>query len=128
MLGLRLDPGSASPIYAQLVVQLAQAVRAGELAPGDALPSVRALAEQLTINPNTVARAYSELAALGLVQGRQGRGFVVVIPRAVFSAAERNRRLDEVLDPVVAAALRLGLDRDSVLAALRRRFDKEGIP
>lgn len=70
----QISIGSDSPIYRQLSEQVRLAVATGKLAMGDPLPSVRALAEELVINPNTVARAYAELARDGLIEARPGRG------------------------------------------------------
>lgn len=79
---LILDPRSPTPPYEQLRGQLAAAVRAGELAPGATLPSIRRLAEDLGLAPNTVARAYRELEADGLVAARGRHGTVVLGPAA----------------------------------------------
>jgi DNA-binding transcriptional MocR family regulator len=70
----RIDPRSPTPLYAQIAGRLRVAVAAGELRAGDALPSVRALASRLRINPATVAQAYRELEQDGTVEMRQGAG------------------------------------------------------
>lgn len=71
---LRLNPSSGVPLYLQLVEQIKHAAEMCLLAPGDQLPSVRALAQELVISPNTVVKAYSELAAEGVIDLRQGSG------------------------------------------------------
>jgi GntR family transcriptional regulator len=76
-LNIVINTGSATPIYKQITDQVRLAVATGKLAIGDQLPSVRALAEELVINPNTVARAYTDLAREGMIESRPGRGVFV---------------------------------------------------
>ncbi|MFV2068078.1 MAG: GntR family transcriptional regulator, partial [Pirellulales bacterium] len=71
---IRISPDDGAPIYLQIVNQIKYLVAAGRYAPGDRLPPVRRLAEQLLVNPNTVARAYRELETAGLISMRQGSG------------------------------------------------------
>jgi len=94
-LHFEVHAGSPSPIYEQIEKQIRREVAAGRLPIGEQLPSVRALAEQLTVNPNTVARAYAELTAEGVIESQQGRGFFVAERRQILSKEERLRRLDE---------------------------------
>jgi DNA-binding transcriptional regulator YhcF (GntR family) len=72
-----ISPGSGSPIFRQIVDQVRLAAATGRLAPGDLLPSVRALAERLLVNPNTVAKAYGELSRDGIIETQQGRGVFI---------------------------------------------------
>ncbi|MCC6929737.1 MAG: GntR family transcriptional regulator [Gemmatimonadaceae bacterium] len=115
----RIDPRSPIPLYAQIAGRLRVAVASGELRPGDALPSVRALAAQLRINPATVAQAYRELEQDGTVEMRQGAGtFVSAIP------TERKRRERAVaarslVRDMISDAFRLGINADE----LRQAFD-----
>jgi GntR family transcriptional regulator len=94
-LHFEVSPGSGEPIYAQIETQIRRSVASGRLKEGDQLPSVRALAEQLTVNPNTVARAYGKLTSEGLVESQPGRGVFVAPRRQMLSTPERERRLDE---------------------------------
>ena len=123
--------GSATPIYRQIVEQVALRVADGTLKEGAALPSVRRLAERLTVNPNTVSRAYGELVQNGTLESRAGRGVFVGRPRPVFSQTELNRRLDAAADALVAAAATAGVPADAlgdaVRAAVERRLKAEGI-
>jgi len=96
-LHFEVTPGSGEPIYVQIEAQIRRAVASGRLREGDQLPPVRTLAEQLTVNPNTVARAYSELTAEGLVESQPGRGVFIAQRRQMLSATERERRLDEAI-------------------------------
>jgi GntR family transcriptional regulator len=81
MIEFHLETRSGVPTYLQLVQQVRQAVRLGILHPGDQLPTVKEVVEQLTINPNTVLRAYRELDLEGLVEGRRGVGTFIVSGR-----------------------------------------------
>lgn len=110
------------PIYRQIVDQVSRAAATGRLRPGDALPSIRVLAETLVINPNTVARAYRDLVAQGAVEARQGVGYVAAERRRILSAEERRRRLDQALDPLVQEALVLDLGTGEIVAALEKRL------
>jgi GntR family transcriptional regulator len=92
-LGFSISPASDVPIFRQLVQQIQQAVAVGRFQVGEQLPAVRTLAEDLIINPNTVARAYQELIRDGVLESRTGRGVFVSERRQVFSDAERARRL-----------------------------------
>lgn len=96
-LRIEVFPGTGEPIYAQIKAQIRRAVAAGGLREGDQLPSVRALAEQLTVNPNTVARAYNEMVVEGILESQPGRGIFVAPRRQIFSLEERQRRLDEAI-------------------------------
>jgi GntR family transcriptional regulator len=113
---------SAVPIYEQIIESVALAVAAGELADGDALPSVRGLAAELRINPNTAARAVKELERLGLATSHQGKGTVVA--KGAAAAAERIARaaLDRELDATLAVAVGLGIGIDELLDSMRRRW------
>ena len=101
-----------------LMIQIAT----GEIKLGAQLPSVRGLAQQLTINPNTVAKAYAELVAEGWLEARQGLGLYVAPPRQRLSDAERERRLDEALQRLVHEAIALGISGDEVLTRLAAEF------
>lgn len=120
-LELRVTPGSPTPIYRQIIDQVRHGVAGGSRQPGDPLPSIRALAEQLVINPNTVAKAYNELVRDGVLESRQGRGYVVADRRQIYSNAERTRRLDEALQSFLSEALVLNFSPDDI----RTRLDRE---
>lgn len=122
MIQLTVVPGSPAPIWQQIVDGIGQAVLDGRLAPGAGLPSVRALAEQLVVNPNTVAKAYGELVRDGVLLAQPGRGYLVAERRSVYSDEESMRRLEALLDPVVGLVGRLGLPPEQAVAALRRRL------
>jgi GntR family transcriptional regulator len=120
-MGLHIDTSSRLPIYQQLVQQIREAVARGELKPDAALPSVRQLASDLVVNPNTVARAYTELERAGVVVSQPGRGYFVARPRNDLTREARSRRLTEQLDRWLTEAVHLGYSADEVLALVSRR-------
>ena len=93
LLLFQIATGDPRPIARQIVDAVRLRVASRELAAGDQLPSVRGLAVQLGINPNTVAKAYAELTAEGWIEARAGLGLFVAAPRSQFSDEERERRL-----------------------------------
>jgi GntR family transcriptional regulator len=116
MWSLRITPGSPAPIYQQIVSQVRHAIVTAAVLEGDLLPSVRALAEQLLINPNTVAKAYGELSKDGLVETLPGRGLAVAARRAGLglTRAERLRRIDPLVTQLLHEAVALELSADDV--------------
>ncbi len=115
---LEIATGDARPISKQIVDGVRMKVATGELALGVQLPSVRGLAQQLGINPNTVAKAYAELTAEGWLESRQGLGLFVAPPRQRLSRAERDKRLDEAVSRFVHDVVALDLPADEVLVRL----------
>lgn len=118
---LQIAPGDARPITRQIVDGVRRLIASGELPVGAALPSVRGLAQQLTINPNTVAKAYNELTAEGWLDARAGLGLFVAPPRQVLAPEERERRLDEAVQRFVGDVIALDVPKEQVL----RRIDDE---
>jgi GntR family transcriptional regulator len=116
------DTASRVPIYRQLMDQIRQAIARGRLRPGSRLPSVRALSRDLVVNPNTVARAYTELEREGVLNTRQGLGVFVAEPQAELSAAARRERLSQALDRFLTEAVHLGFSADEVIAAVTKRI------
>jgi GntR family transcriptional regulator len=120
----RIDSGSGVPIYRQLVEQVRREVMLGRLVPGDQLPTMREVVEALAINPNTVAKAYSELEHEGLVVRRQGTGtFVASAPSVDAVAAPRAVR--DSLFRWVRRAREAGLTSDQIRALLSAALDDE---
>lgn len=124
----RLDPSSGVPTYLQLVQQVEHALRLGYLTPGDQLPKVRDVVAALTINPNTVLKAYKELETKGLTEGRPGQGTFIratLTQVALPELAGLRRNLLGWLSSADAA----GLDEDGVAAlftSVLRDFYKRG--
>lgn len=121
-LALSISPSSEIPIYRQIVQHIRRSIASRHLALGEQLPSVRALAESLVVNPNTVARAYQELMRDGLIESHSGVGVFVSERREIFSEEERKRRLGHALVQLVDEALILGLPLPEVQDALRREW------
>jgi GntR family transcriptional regulator len=121
-LDIHISPGVPTPIYRQIIDQIRRRVALGINSPGDQLPSVRTLAEQLVINPNTVAKAYAELVHDGLVESRQGRGYFIADTRQVFSKQERQRRLEAALGTLLSEAFALQFDPEEIRQALNKQL------
>lgn len=119
---IQVATGDPRPIGRQIVDAVRMKIATGELAPGDQLPSVRGLAQQLTINPNTVARAYAELAAEGWLESRQGMGLYVATPRQRLSDDERERRLVDAIGRFVNDVIPLGFALGEVEARVAREL------
>ncbi|RZA32279.1 MAG: GntR family transcriptional regulator [Lysobacteraceae bacterium] len=112
---LNIATGDTRPINRQIVDGVRRLIASGELPVGGALPSVRGLAQQLSINPNTVAKAYGELTLEGWVESRAGLGLFVLQPRQLLSDAERERRLGEAVDRFTGDVIGLGYSATQVL-------------
>ena len=124
MLRLQITTGSSSPIYRQVVDQIRQSVGSGKLAVGDAVPSVRSLASELLVNPNTIAKAYSALVRDGVLESQQGRGYFVAERREIYTKRERQRRLEQVMDPFLAEALTLGFEPEQIVEEINKRLSR----
>jgi GntR family transcriptional regulator len=121
---INITPGNSLSIYRQITDQIKRAVATERLAIGDSLPSVRQLAKELVINPNTVAKAYSELVRDGVLESQQGRGYFVAKKKNIYSRAERLRRLDEAIDGVISEAITLDFSPEEVQSRLQMRLEK----
>jgi GntR family transcriptional regulator len=109
-----INSASRLPIYQQLVQQVREAIAKGDMKPEEQLPSVRQLSRDLVINPNTVARAYTELEREGLLNNRPGRGVFVAVPKDELTKDARRRRLLESLDRFLTEAVHLGFSEEEV--------------
>jgi GntR family transcriptional regulator len=125
-LWIQISSGSDKPIYVQLVEQVSEAIARGTLGAGDRLPAVRALAGELVINPNTVARAYSILERNGLVTTKTGSGTFVSDPMLRRGDAAEINLLAERMDTVITRGLNLGLDRAALVGLFEKRVKKFG--
>lgn len=115
---IEIVTGDPRPISRQIVDAVRRKIATGDLSLGMQLPSVRGLAQQLMINPNTVAKAYAELTAEGWLESRQGLGLFVAPPRQRLSRAERDKRFDEAVNRFVHEVIALDVPSDEVLARL----------
>jgi GntR family transcriptional regulator len=121
----RIDPRSPTPLYAQIAERIKVAIAAGELAPGAALESVRALAGQLRVNPATVVQAYRELEGEGFVEMRQGSGTFVRVLSAERRSRQRDAQARQLVRAMLAEAARLGVTPTELRAAIQNEM-KEG--
>lgn len=121
---LTVQPASAEPIYRQIVEQLRRLIAGGQLAAGDALPSVREVAGFHAINPMTVSRAYSLAEAEGLLERLRGRGMVVAsVHRANLSVSRRLALLEPQLEALARHASELELSAEPLLRRLARLME-----
>lgn len=119
----RISNDDGTPIYQQVINQIRLLIASGRLSQGEQLPTVRGLAEQLLVNPNTIARAYRELEAAGDVTSRRGAGVFVAAPGSPLSRRARNQILNDRIDGLLAEAHQLGVDVETVVQLVRRRGD-----
>ena len=118
---IHISPRDGVPIYLQIVNQVKYLVAAGRLAPGEELPPIRALAEELTVNPNTVARAYRELELAGLVEKRRTAGTYISDGGSPLARRERMRILGERIDLLLAEARQMNVTTDEIVQLVRQR-------
>jgi GntR family transcriptional regulator len=119
-----IDPKSGVPFYRQIIEQVKFSIARGNLKPGDRLPTMRQLAVDLSINPNTVIRAYREMEIEGVLDTHQGSGTFVSRHKPEIDALERKRMLDQILTELLARASDYGLTLDEVLNGLRQRKEE----
>ena len=120
----RIDPSSRLPIYRQLRNQFREAVARGKLRPDERLPSVRDLSRTLVVNPNTIARVYTELEREGLLNTRPGLGVFVAQPKAELTKKVRKERLLDVLDGFLTEAVHLGFASAEVVGMVSERVER----
>src|SRR5258706_5147869 len=121
---LRLDGASGVPVYRQLIDQVLTAIASGKLAHGDQLPTVRQVAVDLTINPNTVMRAYRELEIRGILSTQQGTGTFITEQKVKAGEAQRRRRLAQMAGELVARAGAEGFSVEELLEVMRDLQDE----
>ena len=125
-LQLSIDPKSGIPLYKQITLQIEMAIADGRMASGDQLPTVRGLAVELQVNPNTVVKAYSELELRGFVTTQQGTGTFISDRAISLSEVERERVLAEITRSVVVQAWSYGFRLDEVIDSLRELVAQGG--
>jgi GntR family transcriptional regulator len=117
-LAIQIVTGTPRSIASQIADTVRMKIAQGELRPGAQLPSVRGLAQQLAINPNTVAKVYSELTQEGWLESRPGLGLFVAVPRQRLSAEEREKRMAEAIARFINEAVALNYPLPDALALL----------
>jgi GntR family transcriptional regulator len=117
----RLDNASGVPVYRQLIDQVQAGIATGALSVGHQLPTVRQVAVDLAINPNTVMRAYRELEIRGVLDTQQGTGTFIAAQQPQIDSDDRTRRLDQLVDEFVTRAGSGGFTLAEILEALKDR-------
>ncbi len=121
---LSIDPRSSVPIYQQIVDAVKERVAKGALASGARLPTIRELAVDLTINPNTIAKAYQELERAGVIEVIRGKGTFVCPPKPAVAAPPQMSALHELMTRLLVEAHHLGVTPEYVLATLQDMIDR----
>ncbi len=121
---IQLDVKSGVPFYRQIIDQVKSAIATGRLEPGDRLPTVRQLAVDLSVNPNTVSRAYTELELTGLVVTHMGSGTFVGQKKVEQDEVERRRILDEISQEFLSRASSHGFTLNDILENLEQRKNR----
>jgi len=122
----RLDLKSGVPVYRQLIDQVLVAIAAGQLNAGDQLPTVRQLAVELSINPNTVVRAYKELEIRGMLTTQQGTGTFITTKKVKSDEAQRQKRLSQMVGEFVARVSAEGYTVNDILERLGELSNDSG--
>ncbi len=120
----QVDPSSRLPIYRQLQKQIRESIARGQLAAGVQLPSVREMSRRLVVNPNTIARVYTELEREGVLNTRPGLGVFVAEPRTELTKRARLKRFRELLDAFLTESVHLGLTSEEVVSAVNDAVGK----
>lgn len=121
MITFNLDSKSGVPIYRQIQDQVRYGISSGKLRPGEQLPTVRALAVDLSVNPNTVIKAYTELERVGVLTTEQGSGtFVAPAPALSLSATDRKGKLKALCGEFLGQVSQYGFGPDDVIEAVRK--------
>lgn len=107
------------PIYFQIIEQIKHQIAIGKLKPGDRLPTVRQLAVQLSINPNTVSKAYTELEREGIIQTKQGIGTFVRQSEHILEPGDRKKKLDALCDQIITEAQKFGFSIQELIENLK---------
>lgn len=122
----RLDSQTGVPVYRQLIDQVQAAIALGALQTGDQLPTVRQVAVDLTINPNTVIRAYREMEIRGILDTQQGSGTFIAERNVEYSKDERERKLSQLAEEFVSRAGSAGFSVKELLNALHKLAPEDG--
>jgi GntR family transcriptional regulator len=119
----QIDFKTGKPVYLQLVDQIRYAAASGGLRHGEALPSIRPLAEELRVNRNTIAKAYAELESQGVIETVPGKGCFLKENNTPFTKQVRQKLLVKEVDEAVVTAHHLQVDRDAFLALVKERLE-----
>ena len=125
IVNFNIDNKSGVPYYRQIIEQVKYGISRGELKPGDRLPPVRQLAVDLSVNPNTIIRAYREMEIEDVLETHQGSGTFVGSRKPEIDELERQRMLDQILTDLLARATTYGFSLGEVLEGLRQRKEEK---
>ena len=125
MVEFKLDLKSGVPFHRQIVDQIRYGIASDRLMPGEQLPTVRALAVHLQVNPNTVRKAYSELEILGILDTQQGTGTFVSHQQVEIGQAEKERMLRQICDELVARGNQYGFTVREIVTHMQRRLEND---
>ena len=126
MTKFNIDSISGVPLYRQIIDQIKYGMSSGDLSHGTQLPTVRQLAVALSINPNTVIKAYKELEILGLLETQQGSGTFISMNKVEISDLERNTKIDEICKTTYRNAVSYGISINEIVKVLKE-MEKENI-
>lgn len=122
---VEIDLNKPVPLFTQIVEGVRLAAATGRISPGDRIPSIRDLAVELRVNPNTVAKAYQELERSGLVSVKRGMGyFVSESDNGQISRRERHALFNGLIDDLIASGVRLGLDTGELRKLIEKRLNR----
>lgn len=119
---MEVDPSSSVPVYAQIVEQIRHAVASGLLVESDKLPSIRVLAKELRVNPNTIIRAYKELETEGIVISKRGQGNFVTSHGSQLTEEVKCEMITKNIDRLLTEAYHLQLDDKKVIELIKNRM------
>ncbi len=120
-----IDPQSPIPIFQQIASQLRQRIASGIYQPDEGLPSLRRLAKETQVNPNTIQKAYDELAREGMVESRRGAGLFVVDRSTAAVAGQAEKRLSRDLNQAIAKALKLEITPQRIRTLFREALQSQ---
>src|SRR6185312_14885503 len=119
----QIDFKAGKPVYLQLVDQVRYAAASGMLRPGEPLPGIRPLAEELRVNRNTIAKAYAELESQGVIETLPGKGCFLKANNSPFTKVVRDKLLEKEIDEAVVMAHHLQISREAFLEMVNERLD-----
>jgi len=119
----QIDFKAGKPVYLQLVDQVRYAAASGVLRPGEPLPGIRPLAEDLRVNRNTIAKAYAELESQGVIETLPGKGCFLKANNSPFTKVVRDKLLEKEIDEAVVMAHHLQINRDAFIEMVNERLD-----
>ncbi len=121
---LNINPRLSTPIYQQVVDGIKEMVARGILVPGERIPTVREMAGELALNPNTIAKAYQKLEQEGIIDTMRSRGTFIAEPAGVVDLKAAREKLTGLVEKVLVEAYHLGLERQEIEELFANSLDK----